>query len=75
MPRTSIRSRPYEALSYRVELWEAHGRRVLARALNAPLARAIFRAAIGEHPEARIVLARGTNVIEDSRAGENADQT
>ncbi len=58
-----------EKLPYSVELWD-DGRdaleRVLARALNAQLARAIFHAAQKEHPEARILLRRGTRTIADS---------
>jgi len=77
MPRTSTRSRPHEALSFRIELWRDDGaeKRVLARAVNLQLARAIFRAATDEHPEARITLSRGTTVIADSRTQENTDQT
>lgn len=59
-----------ERLPYRVELWAAADgeavERVLARALNATLARAIFRAAQMEHPDRRITLSRGTRVIADS---------
>jgi hypothetical protein len=68
MPRTSSRSRPPEALPYRIELWDAASdeRRILARAVNAQLARAIFRAARGEHPESRITLRRGNRIVADS---------
>jgi hypothetical protein len=59
-----------EELPYRVELWyDGVGdavERVLARAANAQLARAIFKAAQGEHPERRITLRRGNRVIADS---------
>ncbi len=59
-----------EKLPYRVELWDAVDRdcieRVLARAFNAPLARAIFKAARSEHPERRITLRRGKRVVADS---------
>jgi hypothetical protein len=77
MPRTSIRSRPHEALSYRIELWHDDGadKRVLARAVNLQLARAIFRAATDEHPEARITISRGTSIIADSSGDENPGQT
>ena len=75
MPSTPSRSRPPE-LPYRIELWEAasDGRRILARALNLQLARVMFRAASGEHPEARITLRRGNRIIadSDSAAGESA---
>ena len=40
--------------------------RVLARALNAQLARAIFRAAQKEHPQSRILLRRGARMVADS---------
>jgi len=70
MPRTSSRSRPLEALPYRIELWDAASdeRRVLARAVNAQLGRAIFRAASGEYPESRIPLRRGNRFVADSAA-------
>jgi hypothetical protein len=53
-------------LPYCVELWEAGGQsveRVLARAVNASLARAIFMAAQSEHPGRRITLRHGTRVL------------
>jgi hypothetical protein len=60
---------PQEELPYRVDLWHA-GRpeveRVLARALSAELAQAIFKAAQGEYPQRRITLSRGTVAISDS---------
>jgi hypothetical protein len=63
-------SAPKEQLPYRVELWHDGGgdavERVLARAANAQLARAIFKAAEGEHPERRITLRRGNRIIADS---------
>jgi hypothetical protein len=70
MSRTVPRSRLREALSYRIELWntESGERRVLARALNAALARAIFRAATAEHPEARVTLNGGNRIIANSTA-------
>ena len=70
MSRTGTRPRSQETLPYRIELSGADGgeKRVLARAVNAQLARAIFRAAAGEHPEARITLRRGTRIIADSDA-------
>lgn len=68
MARTSPRSRPQEALPYRIELWDAATgeRRILARAVNQPLARAIFRAASEEHPEARISLCRGNRTVAET---------
>ena len=59
-----------EELPYRVELWRDGGHetveRVLARAVNVQLARAIFTAAQGEHPERRITVRTGTRIIADS---------
>ena len=58
-----------EKLPYRIELWDHDGRsleRVLARALNASLARALFKAAQKEHPDRRILLRRGTRTIADT---------
>jgi hypothetical protein len=53
-----------------VELWHDGGgdavERVLARAASAQLARAIFKAAQGDHPERRITLRRGNRIIADS---------
>jgi len=59
-----------ETLPYRIELWgTADGaavERVIARAFNAPLARAIFQAAQSENPERRITLSRGARLLADS---------
>lgn len=58
-----------ETLPYSIELWDCGGRvleRVLALALNVQLGRAIFHAARKEHPEARILLRRGTRTVADS---------
>jgi hypothetical protein len=41
---------------------------VLARAASMQLARAIFKAAQGEHPERRITLRKGNRVVSDSGA-------
>ena len=51
-----------------VELWDAAAdeKRILARAVTVQLARAIFRAASEEHPEARITLRRGNRIVADS---------
>ena len=70
MPRTSPRPRAPETLPYRVELWDAAAeeRRILARAITVQLARAIFRAASEEHPEARITLRRGNRIVADSES-------
>jgi hypothetical protein len=57
-------------LPYSVELWHEADRalieRVLARASNAALARAIFKAAQSEHPVRRITLRRGARLIADT---------
>lgn len=58
-----------ESLPYCIELWKSgHGtvERVLARASQADLARAIFKAARDEYPERRITLRRGNRTIADS---------
>jgi uncharacterized membrane protein YhfC len=58
-----------EMLPYSIELWDSGGQvleRVLARALDAQLARAIFHAARKEHPEGRILLRRGARTVADS---------
>jgi hypothetical protein len=58
-----------EKLPYGIELWDGAGEaleRVLARALNAQLARAIFHAAQKEHPDGRILLRRGARTIAGS---------
>ena len=61
---------PGEHLPYRVELWTGDDRdvveRVLARAANAAVARAIFKAARDEHPERRITLRRGVRIVADT---------
>ena len=56
-------------LPYRIELvsdGQTAPERVLALALDANLARAIFRAAQKEYPERRIVLRRGGRVVADT---------
>jgi hypothetical protein len=53
-------------LPYSIELWDPHKKdveRVLGRAVSAPLARAIYSAALDEHPERRVTLCRGARVI------------
>jgi hypothetical protein len=68
--RMRAAARPSEDLPYRIELWRADAanevERVLARAASMALARAIFKAAQGEHPQRRIVLCKGTRVVSDS---------
>jgi hypothetical protein len=59
-----------EKLPFRIEVWTTGKsdavERVLARAFNAQLARAIFKAAVSEHPKRRVMLRRGTRIIADS---------
>lgn len=68
--RTRVSDGETEELPYRVELWHdgvgSTVERVLARALNAQLARAIFTAATGEHLNRRVTLRKGNRVIVDS---------
>ena len=68
--RTDQLAGPRETLPYRIELRSAGDgaavERVLARAFNNALARAIFQAARGEHPDRRITLSRGSRLIADS---------
>lgn len=70
MSATTATPRPTEELPYRIELWrDGTGEaveRVLARAVSAQLARAIFKAAQSEHPERRITLRKGNRIIVDS---------
>jgi hypothetical protein len=64
-------SAPTEELPFRVELWHDGGHdaveRILARAASAQLARAIFKAAQGDHPQRRITLRRDNRIIADSQ--------
>ncbi|HEY1736678.1 MAG TPA: hypothetical protein VGG12_08530 [Methylovirgula sp.] len=56
-------------LAYQIEIWDKGGQaveRVLARAVDASLARAIFMAVTTENPERRVVLRRGDHVLFDS---------
>lgn len=68
--RDGAPSRRADELPYRVELWHDGGgdavERVLARAVSAQLARAIFKAATDEHPGRRITLRRGNRIVADS---------
>ena len=74
LPRRGKRRAPggaYESakLPYRVEMWnEGECERVLALAAQASLARAIYTAAVGEHPDRLIVLARGATILARSAA-------
>lgn len=62
--------RDEEELPYRVELWYDGGgegvERILARAVSAQLARAIFKAAATEHPGRRITLRKDARIVADS---------
>jgi hypothetical protein len=69
MVRNHTQPPPEDELPYRIELWHDGSdsiERVLARASNATLARAIFNAARGEHPERRITIRKGDRIIADS---------
>ena len=60
---------PGDELSYSIELWDGDDglpQRLLARAFNSALARAIFQAAQNEYPQRRIVLRCGARTIADS---------
>jgi hypothetical protein len=70
MARSNTSSNPPEELPYLIELWHAERRDdvelLLARASSAELARAIFKAAVSEHPERRVTLRRDGSIIADS---------
>jgi len=70
MSRTALPTSASEELPYRIELWDEAGRgeveRVLARALNAQLAHAIFQAAKGDHPNRRITLSMDEHIRADA---------
>mgnify|MGYP006955277141 CR=1 FL=1 len=70
MTRTANTSKSAETLPYRIELWHADRpetvERVLARAVTVQLARAIFHAAMEEHPQRRITLRKGGRIVSDS---------
>ena len=60
-----------EELPYVVEVWNAQRdalEKVVARALKISLARVLFRAALEENPDRRIVLRHGTRIVEDNGA-------
>lgn len=69
-PTARAGSRASEELPYRIDLWRPDGEngveRVLARAASVPLARAIFKAALGEHPDRRITMSKGNRILSDS---------
>jgi hypothetical protein len=71
-PITSVPADTQSDLPYWIELRKADDPdavdSVLARALNAELAHAIFRAAQGEHPERRITLRKGDRIVADTSA-------
>ena len=61
----------HDRLPYRIELaadGEDAPERVLALALDANLARAIFQAAQKEYPERRIVLRHGSRIVAETAA-------
>lgn len=58
-----------ERLPYAVELWDAGAgavERIIARAYNAALARAIFKGAQAEYPDRRLTLRRRGRVLADT---------
>ena len=58
-----------EELPYAVELWKFESReieRIVARALNAGVARAIFKAAQDEYPGRRLTLSCGAELLADT---------
>jgi hypothetical protein len=57
-----------DKLPYSIELFDESNsavERVLARAAKISLARAIFRAALAEHPDRRIILRHGSHIVSD----------
>ncbi len=60
-----------EDLPFASELWDAQNtvERVIARASNPQLARAIFGSAQKEYPERRITVRRGAETLLDSAQG------
>jgi hypothetical protein len=67
--RISSAAAQHDQLPYRIELYgdaKDAPERVLAMALDANLARAIFRAAQKEYPDRRITLRRGSRTVADS---------
>lgn len=69
VPLEAVTSSKTDALPYCVELWNGSRdevERELARASSAQLGRAIYKAAIGEHPGRRITLRRGSRMISDT---------
>ena len=65
----SARTGGSEDLPFAVEVWNEHNaavERVIARATNQQLARAIFDSARKEYPERRITVRRGSDTILDS---------
>jgi len=60
-----------ERLPYAIELWDAGAQdveRVIARAVNATLARAIFKGAQAEYPGRRLTLRHGERIL--ARSGD-----
>ena len=65
----SIPANRNDELTYAVELWDENRRgveKILARAFNISLARAILRTALEENPGRRIVLRHGERIVEDN---------
>ena len=69
IPNLGGQTQEEEVLPFRIELWSADLQgieKVLARAVNASLAHAIFTAVKAEHPGRRIVLRNQTAVVSQS---------
>jgi len=57
-----------DKLPYFIELWDESSsqvEQVLAQASKISLARAIFKAALGEHPGRRVTLRYGSRIMSD----------
>jgi hypothetical protein len=68
--KSALDAQSADELPYFVELWEPERRRVervLARALTAQLARAIFNTAQKEFPGRRLTLRHGAETLSDSQ--------
>jgi hypothetical protein len=68
--RTDDHLRTRDELPYVIELWNVDDtpeiERTLARAANAQLARAIFKAAREEHPGRRVTMRKGVRIVVDT---------
>ena len=53
------------SLPYRIELWKDGKPQIIAMAESITLARAIFTAALREHPRERLMLVKGNSVLSE----------